>query len=73
MRIKIDENIPAAVISDLSGLGHDVCSVHQQGLKGTPIFYYGKRYRLNKDSSLRKTLTFQTLRNFSQDPMQGFY
>ena len=33
---KNTENIPAAVLSDLSELGHDACSVYQQGLKGTP-------------------------------------
>ncbi len=34
MKIKLDENIPATVISDLSELGHDALGVYQQGLKG---------------------------------------
>ncbi|MDZ7760789.1 MAG: DUF5615 family PIN-like protein [Desulfovermiculus sp.] len=35
MKIKLDENIPAKLIGDLSELGYDALSVYQQGLKGT--------------------------------------
>lgn len=34
MKIKLDENIPQSVISDLEEQGHDVLSVHQQGMQG---------------------------------------
>ncbi|WP_200348435.1 DUF5615 family PIN-like protein [Halochromatium glycolicum] len=36
MKIKLDENIPTAVVSHLSALGHDVDSVMDEGLDGHP-------------------------------------
>ena len=34
MRIKIDENLPARLLGRLSAMGHDVDSVHGEGLQG---------------------------------------
>lgn len=36
MRIKLDENLPAALTTDLSQLGHNVDSVFTESLKGRP-------------------------------------
>lgn len=34
MRIKLDENLPAILASDLARLGHDIDTVPREGLKG---------------------------------------
>ncbi len=34
MRIKLDENLPVRLIAGLSGLGHDVESVHSESVSG---------------------------------------
>lgn len=34
MRIKLDENMPARLVSRLSGFGHDVDTVSDEGLSG---------------------------------------
>lgn len=36
MRLKLDENLPAELLEDLRGLGHDVDSVVAEGLAGQP-------------------------------------
>lgn len=36
MRLKLDENLPARLVGELSALGHDVDTVPEQGLKGSP-------------------------------------
>lgn len=36
MRLKLDENLPAALVAKLSELGHDVDTVPSEGLTGHP-------------------------------------
>ncbi len=36
MKVKLDENIPVRLASDLAILGHDVETVSSEGLKGKP-------------------------------------
>jgi predicted nuclease of predicted toxin-antitoxin system len=36
VRLKLDENRPAELADDLAALGHDVDSVHGEGLAGAP-------------------------------------
>ncbi|MGI8783782.1 MAG: DUF5615 family PIN-like protein [Acidobacteriota bacterium] len=36
MRVKLDENFPAGLATDLLQLGHDVDTVFTEGLKGRP-------------------------------------
>ena len=36
MRIKLDENLPAALVADLGALGHDVDTVPREDLAGRP-------------------------------------
>ncbi|MGM0540012.1 MAG: DUF5615 family PIN-like protein, partial [Thermodesulfobacteriota bacterium] len=65
MKIKLDENIPVAVLSDLSELGHDVLSVYQQGLKGTAdsllweTIQAEHRFFITQDLDFSDTLKFQ--------------
>jgi Domain of unknown function (DUF5615) len=35
MQIKLDENLPAELVDDLTALGHDVDSVESEGLAGS--------------------------------------
>jgi predicted nuclease of predicted toxin-antitoxin system len=34
MNIKLDENIPVSLVSDLADIGHDVKTVHEQDMQG---------------------------------------
>jgi predicted nuclease of predicted toxin-antitoxin system len=36
MKVKLDENIPFRLVSDLAAFGHDVDTVASEGLKGKP-------------------------------------
>lgn len=36
MRLKLDENLPARLVGELSALGHDVDTEPEQGLQGSP-------------------------------------
>lgn len=36
MRLKPDESLPAELAEDLAALGHDVDTVHGEGLTGAP-------------------------------------
>ena len=36
MRIKLDENLPLALVSELTTAGHDIQSVPEEGLTGSP-------------------------------------
>jgi len=36
MKIKLDENLPAEIAANLKSLGHDVQTVHDEGLTGRP-------------------------------------
>jgi predicted nuclease of predicted toxin-antitoxin system len=65
MKIKLDENIPAALLSDLLELGHDACSVYQQGLKGTAdsqlwqMVQDEHRFFITQDLDFSDTLKFR--------------
>jgi hypothetical protein len=37
MRIKLDENLPTTLVTDLQALGHDVDTAPDEGLSGHPI------------------------------------
>jgi len=58
MKIKLDENIPATVIGDLSELGHDTLSVYQQGLKGTPDSLLWKKVQAEQRFFITQDLDF---------------
>lgn len=55
MRVKIDENLPARLISVLVDLGHDVDTVVGEGLKGAndddlwPAIQKAERFLITKD------------------------
>ena len=34
MKFKLDENLPAELVADLRGLGHDADTVSDEGLRG---------------------------------------
>ena len=36
MKIKLDENMPAALVADLAALGHQVDTASDEGLGGKP-------------------------------------
>jgi predicted nuclease of predicted toxin-antitoxin system len=36
MKVKLDENLPASLVGDLSALGHDADSVPQEKIQGRP-------------------------------------
>ena len=71
MRIKLDENLPAALIDVLSNLGHDVDSVQMEGLSGEPDEMIweaaGDEYRF----LISQDLDFSDIRRFSPGSHAG--
>ncbi|MEA3277704.1 MAG: DUF5615 family PIN-like protein [Pseudomonadota bacterium] len=71
MKIKLDENIPAALVAELSDLGHDVDSVPQEGLTGQsdPDVWAGAqdsgRFLITQD------LDFSDVRQFTPGTHRG--
>lgn len=64
MRIKLDENLPGALVPALSALGHDVDSVRQEGLTGRPDPEIWLATQLNGRLLITQDLDFSDLRQF---------
>jgi predicted nuclease of predicted toxin-antitoxin system len=71
MRIKLDENLPASVVAVLVAFGHDVDTVHDEGLTGHPdvdVFngaQQAKRFLITQD------LDFSDTRRFAPGTHEG--
>ncbi len=71
MRIKLDENVPAALVRDLATLGHDVDTVSGEGLKGRPdddvwaAAQHAHRFLITQD------LDFSDIRRYAPGTHQG--
>lgn len=71
MKIKLDENIPTALITELSALGHEVDSVAEEGLTGQsdPDVWVGAqrsgRFLITQD------LDFSDVRQFTPGTHHG--
>lgn len=71
MRIKLDENLPVSLVAELSALGHDVDTVHDEGLTGRPdadVFdgaQQAHRFLITQD------LDFSDVRKFAPGTHEG--
>lgn len=71
MRIKLDENLPGALVRALSALGHDVDSVPQEGLTGRPDPAIWLAAQLNGRFLITQDLDFSDLRQFEPGTHAG--
>jgi predicted nuclease of predicted toxin-antitoxin system len=71
MRIKIDENMPTELAGELGALGHDVHTVHDEGLEGTSDEVVGNAARAEKRFLITQDKGFADLREWEADPGGG--
>ncbi len=64
MRIKLDENIPYSLITDLNNLGHDVDTVINEGLQGKKDPDVWKAAQLSERFFITQDLDFSDIRLF---------
>ena len=58
MNIKLDENIPASLASDLAEFGHEVKTVHEQDMQGVSDSYLWKAIQHEKRFLITQDLDF---------------
>ena len=64
MKIKLDENIPQSVVSDLEEQGHDVLSVYQQGMQGVSDTELWNTVQTEKRFLVTQDLDFSNINKF---------
>lgn len=64
MKIKLDENLPVTLISDLSEQGHDILGVYQQGWKGTADSILWEKVQAERRFFITQDLDFSDINNF---------
>jgi len=64
MKIKLDENIPTALIDDLSHLNHEVQSVHQEGMQGFSDYNLWNKVQSEKRFFITQDLDFSDTNKF---------
>jgi predicted nuclease of predicted toxin-antitoxin system len=73
MKIKIDENIPISLMPVLSGLGHVVDCVADEGLAGNVDAEVWLAAQSAERFFITQDLDFADLRKFCQERIRGFY
>jgi predicted nuclease of predicted toxin-antitoxin system len=58
MNIKLDENIPVSLVSDLADIGHDVKTVHEQDMQGTSDSYLWQAIQSEKRFLITQDMDF---------------
>lgn len=71
MRLKLDENLPASLVADLAALGHDVNTVHQEGLQGSPDSVVFAAAQREQRALITQDLDFSDLRQFAPGSHEG--
>lgn len=71
MRIKLDENIPATLLTALHRSGHDVDSVPEEGLAGHPDAEVWQAAKEEGRFFITQDLDFSDLRSFSPGTHPG--
>lgn len=71
MRIKLDENIPASLVADLTAFGHDVDTVKDEGLTGRPDLEIFGAAQLAKRLLITQDLDFSDVRRFAPGTHEG--
>lgn len=71
MNIKLDENIPYTLRSDLSELGHPADHVHDEGLSGEPDGEIWKAAQEERRFFITQDLDFSDIRRFPPGEHSG--
>ena len=71
MKIKLDENIPASLVRLLAQLGHDIDTVQQEGLAGTPDSDIWTAVQSAERFLITQDLDFSDLRRFAPGTHHG--
>ena len=71
MRIKLDENLPATLISDLAALGHDVDSVPGEKLASQPDAEIWAAAQRTRRFLITQDLDFSDIRQFAPGTRHG--
>jgi hypothetical protein len=71
VRLKLDENLPAALVERLSGLGHDVESVPSENLTGRPDPDVWAAAQQEKRFFVTQDLDFSDIRRFKPGTHHG--
>ncbi len=71
MRIKLDENLPLQIASELKTLGHDVQTAHEQGLSGCVDREIWEAAQREERFLITQDLDFSDARRFAPGTHQG--
>jgi predicted nuclease of predicted toxin-antitoxin system len=71
MRIKLDENLPARLSPLLSKLGHDLSTVDDEGLRGSPDSVIWQAAQRESRFLITQDLDFSDLRTFTPGTHHG--
>ena len=71
MKIKLDENIPVSLVRVLAGLGHDVQTVHAEGLVGRKDQEIWNRCQAEGRLLITQDLDFSDARQFQPGTHAG--
>ena len=71
MNIKLDENLPGALVDDLRALGHDVDTVVDEGLVGRPDAVVWQAAQNAKRLLVTQDLDFSDTRRFKPGTHEG--
>ena len=71
MKIKLDENLPRALLSSLMELGHDVDTVPQEGIAGADDKTVWHEAQLAKRFLITQDLDFSDIRQFAPGAHAG--
>jgi predicted nuclease of predicted toxin-antitoxin system len=65
MRLKLDENLPATLALRLAALGHDVDTVHDEGLAGHDDHHVWATTQVAQRALITQDLDFSDIRTFA--------
>jgi predicted nuclease of predicted toxin-antitoxin system len=71
MRIKLDENLPSGLVPRLKTLGHDVDTVHAEGLAGQPDSKVWRAVQGEKRFFITQDMDFSDIRQFEPGTHAG--
>lgn len=71
MKIKLDENLPATLVAQLSGLGHSADTVEHEGLKGRDDETVWARAQREGRLLITQDLDFSDIRRFRPGSHDG--
>lgn len=72
MKIKLDENMPLGLVTDLAAAGHDTDTVMDEGLAGRPDTEVWEASREAGRLLITQDLDFSDIRRSSREHTMGF-